>query len=236
MVCCLWLVVLPKIGEGEGGGFGGSVFGGDAEGPVLDLLAGGEPVVGEGEDEGADGLAGSCLRELAEELGLAALAVALGVEADFAEDEREGAGDVVEAGEILFKLGGIFEEEIEAAEIGAGGMEIFSGRIIGVGGEAVGGNLLHDVDELVDEALDAAAAVVADDVGGDFVGDAEGEGGGMIGDEAGRFGDAAARVGHGGGVIEKTAVFVPGDVDEEVQIVNVCLVEEPARGDVVEAK
>src|SRR5439155_1755129 len=85
-------------------------------------------------------------------------------------------------------------------------------------------------------ALDAAAAVVADDVGRNFVGDAEGEGGGMIGDEAGGLGDSAASVAHRGGVFEKAAVFVPGNVDEEVQIVLGGGVEQPARRSVIEAK
>ena len=138
--------MLPTIGEGEGGEFGFSVFVGDAEGPVLDLLAGGEPVVGEGEDEGADGLAGGDLRELGEELRLKLLAVAVRVEADFGEEQWEWAGDVVEAGEIIGELRRIFEEEVEAAEVGAGGMEIFGGGKIGVSGQAGGGDLFDDVD------------------------------------------------------------------------------------------
>src|SRR5215212_10285092 len=117
------------------------------------------------------------------------LAVALGVEADFSQNQGRRSRDVVEAGKIVCELAGVLQEKIEAAEIGAGGVQIFGGGKIGIRGQAVGGDLFDDVDELIDEAFGAAMAVVADDIGGNLVGGAEGESGGLICDAPGRLGN-----------------------------------------------
>ena len=154
----------------------------DAEGPVGDVDAVGEPLVGPREDEGAGEPAFEDGGDvLGQQRGLLLLRMADGVHAKFAEDERLVAREILQAAEVADEVLLAMEIDVVAVEIDLARQEIFGRRKIRVGGEGEGIVLLDDAHEGIEEFLHAPRAVPADEVGRDFVVDEEAEHGGMAG-------------------------------------------------------
>src|SRR5207249_7953685 len=98
---------------------------GDAERPILDLLARPVPLVGPGEHECPGAAAGKGRPDLPLETArLRQLAVAERIETDLAENHRPIGGDVVQAGEVGFKRRLPFEVDVVADEIKERQLEI----------------------------------------------------------------------------------------------------------------
>ena len=126
-----------------------------AEGPIRDVVAMGEPLVGEAEDHRA----GQSLIEdggelRGENLGLLlAGALAEGVHAVFAQDQRLFAGDVLQARQVIAKDFLVVQVHVETDEVDPARLEIFGGGEIGEGDQAIGRFGLGDLRQTIDEFL-----------------------------------------------------------------------------------
>lgn len=104
-----------------------------------------------------------------------------GVESEFGNEDRAVAGDVVEALEVVFELGGVFEEDVEGGEVGVAEFKVFGGGEVGVAEGEVGCELAGEGEEVFEGLTDLEGAEEADEVGADFIGDEKGSEGGMGG-------------------------------------------------------
>ncbi len=124
-------------------GLGGAVAPGEAEGPVLDVHTAAVPLVGPGEGERAGHAAGEDAAELRlQAAGLAGLAVAQAVEADLAHEQRAVTGDVVQPGQIGGQPLARFEVDVEADDVEERQLQVLRRRIVHVGDERAGIDLL----------------------------------------------------------------------------------------------
>jgi hypothetical protein len=85
------------------------------------------------------------------------------------------AGDVLQSREIIAENLLIVEIDVEADEIDLARPQIFGGREIGEGEEAIGRFGSCRCDQVIDEIFDRSSRREADDVRRDFVDDADGE-------------------------------------------------------------
>ncbi len=118
---------------------------------------------------------------LRQQVRLLLLRMADRVHAEFGEDERLVAGEILQAAEVAGEVLLAMEVDVVAVEIDLARQQVFGRRKVCVGGEGEGIVLLDDAHERVEEFLHAPRAVPADEVGRDFVVDEEAEHGGMAG-------------------------------------------------------
>ena len=201
------------------------------EGPVGDLRAAGEPVVGPGEDEGA----GHARLEAGadhpgEQLGLPVGALAQRVDAELGQHERLVLGDVLEPREVAAEVDLAVEVDVEGDEVDeVGHVEVLGGRKVGVAHQRGGRALLHLVAQRAQEVAHAIGSVPAHDVGRHLVADEEAEERGMVAAGLARGAHGAADLRHQGLVVEEADVLRPRDGDQHAQPVLGGAVEEPAR-------
>src|SRR6516164_5309389 len=100
------------------GSFRLTVGAGDAEGPVLDLVAAGVPIIRPGEDECAGQTHQEGLPDVAgQELRLFLLAVPERVHADLPQEQRLIADEVLEAEQVAAKGFQIVQVDVESQEV-----------------------------------------------------------------------------------------------------------------------
>ncbi len=217
-------------------GFFCAVAAHEAERPVENFLASAEPFIGPRVDDCAGETAADDAFDVpAEHFGLLLLGVANGVHAEFAEDERLVVGEILQAGEVAVEVVLAVQVDIEGDEVAVLREEVFGGRVARVGEQGAGIGLASDLDQLLDKLGDLARAEPADHGCRNFVSHEVAEDGGV----AGIFGDAVAdgffRLVADFSIVEKFEVFGPGDRDEGADAAFGAEVEEPARGDIVDA-
>jgi len=224
------------LAKGFTGELGGAVACDEAEGPIGDIEAAGEPLVGPGEEDGAGGAAADDAIEVPiEDGGLHFLALADGVEAEFAHDQGLVAGEVLEAGEVALEVELAFEVDVEGVEVDVGREEILGGRVAGVGVERAGIGLAGDVDEVLDEMDDTADAEPADHGCGDFVTDEVTEDGFVALVFEDGIADGLDDLAADGAVVEELDMLSPRDGNEGADAEFAAEIEEPGGWDVVEA-
>src|SRR5581483_9027718 len=213
-----------------------TVGGGQTEMPILHALAGVPPVIGETENDrpGKTGAEGG-FDLPGEDFAFAVLAFAGGVDAKFAKEERLGISDHLQAREVILKSLALVQVDIEGNEIETVRPEEFRGGKICEGAEATGIRVFGFGDQFVNESGHGAGTAPANDVGGDFVGDAEGEHGGMAVAGTDRIANGGPSLIAQAGRIEKAEMLGPGDVHEHAQFVFRGEIQEPARGDIINA-
>src|SRR5207247_2657418 len=138
--------------------------------PVGDLGPAAEPIIGPRVNEraGTSSREG-CANLPIEHARLGVLAVAQAVEADFRHEQGPVAGDVVKSGQVGVQAGLGLEIDVEANEIEKRELEIFGGRIIDVGHQAVGIAGFGQIIEPLEKTLQLAAAMPTHDRGWKFV-------------------------------------------------------------------
>ena len=136
------------------GGLGPAVAGGQAEIPIGHIAAIPVPLVGEAIDDDA-GQAGSKsqLDLPGEHFTFFGLAFTQAVQAGFPQEQRLGAGQRLQAGQVVFKRPRLMEEDVEADEIYAGRMQEFGGRIIGERAKAIRVRVFGRVNQLIQEHM-----------------------------------------------------------------------------------
>ncbi len=168
---------VPATGDVERGPW--PAFGiGQTETPTLDLLVAHPPVVGPREEaRSRDPSLDRHLELPVERLGLSLFArfVRTGGQPEFAEDERPVAREVLEPGQIAPELGAFLEVDVERDEVDATQLEVLRRRVVRVGDQHVGVDIVGNVDERVDQTRDGGDAVPPDDVGGKLVAEGESE-------------------------------------------------------------
>ena len=124
---------------------------------------------------------------------------------------------------------------VEGNKIGALRPQKFGWRIIGKGAKTFGIHALGLADQVIDEIGDGVGPAPAHDIGWDFIGDAEGKDCRIAAASI----DCAPHCVAGGGPmlgrIEKTELFVPGNIDEQLELVLRRQIQEPLGGHVVDA-
>ena len=166
---------------------------------------------------------------------LAGLAFAQRVDAEFAQQQRLGFGQHLQAREVVLERLPLVQIDVEAEEVHALRAQKFRGRIIGEGAEALRVRPLGFVDQVINEVGDRPRAAPAHDVRRNLVGDAEGEDRRMT--RAGEDGPAHrfARLGPLLRRVQETEVLVPRNVDEHLEFVLGGQVEKPLGRDVIDA-
>ena len=211
-------------------------LGHDAELPVLDQVAAGEPFVGPGEDHGAGHAQFKGGVQLpGQGLGHMLLVVADGVHAEFGQDQRQFAGHVLQALHIGAEGLLVVEVDVKRQEVQKGQAQVFRGRVVGVGDQAFGIFLAHDVGELFEELLNLARAVPTHDVAGDLVADEPGQDGRMAGQGGHGLADGLLDVFFDFPLVEEAQVLGPGHADHDAHAVAGGDVQEAAGRHVVDA-
>jgi hypothetical protein len=141
------------------------------------------------------------------------------IDTEFAEDERLGIGDHLQASQVILERFGIVEINVVAEEIDVLRFEKFGGRVIAEGAKAGGIDRFYRCDQFLDELTDLCRPAPAHDVGRDFVDDTDCENGRMARAGFGGFAHGRNRFFPGFIGIEKTEMLVPGHVDENAQVV-----------------
>ena len=140
-------------------GLGGPVDPGEAEGPVLHVVAVPVPLVGPGEHEDAGTAGGERAPRLpGERARLDALVVAEAVKPELAHEERSVAGEILQTGQVGLKPVLRLEVHVEAHEVEERQLEVFRRGVVHVCHEPAG-VLLHDRPvQPLEVALDPSAA------------------------------------------------------------------------------
>ena len=172
---------------------------------------------------------------LGQQVGLLLLRVTDGVHAEFGEDERFVARQVLQAREIADEVALAMEINIVAVEIDLARQQVFGRRKIRVGRERARVVLLDDADEPVEEFLHARRAVPAHEVGRNFIVDEKAEHGRVTGVGDGGLGHVALDRPHGLTIVEEEDALVPRNGDHDADALGQCQIEEPPRGGVIDA-
>ena len=116
-----------------------TIPGSDAEHPILHLRSAAEPFIGPRINKDARAARNEGSANLpVQHLRLGGFAITETVQAHLCHDQRPVAGKIVQAGEIGIEAFVRFEIDVEAGKIQERKLQIFGGRIIDVGHEAVG--------------------------------------------------------------------------------------------------
>ena len=141
------------------------------------------------------------------------------LKAVFCEEEGAVAGDVVEALEVTFEFGLLFQVNVEGCEVGVAWFEVFGGGEVGVGVEKIGGVLAAFGDEIFEDFAHFGGSHEANEVGADFVGDEKSREGGMVAVAREIEGEVALGVADGVGVFGEEGVGIPRDDGENEELV-----------------
>jgi hypothetical protein len=190
----------------------------EAEGPVLDEMAAGEPLVGPGKDEGAGRAHGESAANLpGKNARLLRLAFAHGVDAELRQHQRAVDREIVEAREIAAERPLLMQIDVEAEEIGEVDGQILGRGKVRVADETVGMDLLDRRHQPLEKAAHALGTMPAHDVGRDLVADEIGKKSAVPVEAAHRVGDAADDVGLEKRIIEEGDVLRPGNAGQHLE-------------------
>ena len=155
------------------------------------------------------------------------------VHAEFAQQQRLGLGQHLQAREVILERLPLVQIDVEADEIHALRAQKLGGRVIREGAEALRVRPLGLLDQVVNEVGDGLGAAPAHDVRRNLIGDAEREDRRMP--RAGEHGPAHrfARFGSLGGRVQEAEMLVPGDVNQHLELVLAGQVEKPLGRDVI---
>ncbi len=213
-------------GVGEGCRHGrqrrlGLPFGVDEpERPVLDLMPAPPPLVGPREGHGAGGALGEGGAQVHRgDCGLAVEPLADAVGAGLGQQQRLGAGHVLQPPQVGAQVGFAVQVDVEGADVEAAHVEMFGRREVHVGDRRVGRHRLDVGVELAQKALDARVPVPAHDRRRDLVAHRDHQRGRMRGDAAGGGGNGLTHVARERGVVEEGDVLRPRNADHDAQAV-----------------
>src|SRR5205807_713478 len=119
------------------------IAGGQAKGPILDLLAAAEPIIGKAVNDGpCEAGAEGGFDLSAEQFAFAIFTLADGIYAEFTQHEGLGIGQRLQPSEIAFEGGRLMQINVEADEIMVPGLKEFRRRKRGEGAKAFRINFL----------------------------------------------------------------------------------------------
>ncbi len=148
----------------------------EAESPVVDGATAAPPLVGPGVGHRAAGTLRKGRTQVHRgDARLSVQTLAHAVATGFRQQERFGAGDVLQPREIPSQIRFSMQIDVEGADVEAVEVEVFGGREIHVGEEAFGRRGLDLLVQLAQKSVDAALAVPAHDPGGNLVADGKQE-------------------------------------------------------------
>ena len=198
----------------------------ETEGPIVNHPPATPPVVGPREDDGAARALAQCRLHLhADEGRLALFSVAEAVGAQLRDQQRPGAGDVMQPREIRAQLRFRMQEDVEGADVEKRRLEILGRRVVDVCQQRVGRRGPGLVVQITQEALDPLASVPANHRRRNFVPQREQHRRGMCGETAHVVADAPPNLTFVHPAIEKRHVLHPGHADDGAQAATRCLVE-----------
>jgi hypothetical protein len=157
------------------------------------------------------------------------------VHPELAQQQRSIAHQVLQPEQVTPERPGVVQVDVEGREVQERQVEVLGRRIVGVGDQAIGIDLLADVGQFPEEALDPPAPVPAHDVGRDLVGDAVGEDATVPAAAPGGPPHGLPRLRLRGRAFQETEVFGPGHIDQHLEAVFAGALEQPVGGHVVGA-
>ncbi len=197
-----------------------------SERPVIHLVPAAPPLVGPGKGHRTGGAFGEGRLQLRRgQPGLAVEPFANAVGAGFGQQQRLGAGQVLQTPEIRAQIALAVQVDVEGAHVEAGEVEVFGGREVRVGEQRRRRRRLRVVVELAEEALDARRAVPAHHTRRDLVAHGEEQRGGMRRQATHIGGHLAPDAPCQRGVVEEGDVLHPRQPDHQAQALRVGGVE-----------
>ncbi len=209
----------------------------EAEGPVRDLHAAGEPFVGPRIDHRARQPAAHHAVDMPREhVRLLLLGMANRVHAEFAEHERLVVREILQAQQVLLEVALVVQVNVEGEEVDVLRQQVLGRRITRVGIKRTRIDRAGEIDELLEEFRDAADAEPAHHGGGDFVADEVAEDRRMALVTRDALADRLDHLRANAAIVEKLDVLGPRNGDERAQTRLLQRVEKPARRHVINAQ
>src|SRR5690606_33443487 len=160
-------------------------------------------------------------------------AFAIGIDAEFTEQQRFGVRDHLQSREVVFERRRLMQVNVEADEIERLRLKKFRSRIIRVRAKTIGIDAFSFSDEFIDELRHLCRTAPTYDVGRNFIRDAVRKDGGMASAGQNSVTDRLTRFSTAHRVIEKNQVLVPWNINQDQQVVLRGEIEKPAWGQMI---
>ena len=222
--------------DGQEGGFRLARAGGHTHLPVFDRPPAAPPIVGVAEHDGscqAGAEGGFDLRP--QQLGLARLAFAQGIEPDLAQQQRLGLGLDLQAREVVAEGLRMMEVNVEGVEVHFLRVQVFGRGKVPKGAKTLRVDPLGFVHQLVEESGNGIHTAPPHNIGRDLVGYAVGKYCRVTGAGIDRTADGFPRLRLAIFAVKKADMRVPRDIDQHPKLVFESEVQEPLGRHVINA-
>ena len=221
-----------RLRHGRGGRFRAAIVIDHSERPVVDVVPATPPFVGPRERNGAARALGKRGANLhGGQLGLSVVPFTNAVGAGLGDEQRQITGHMLKPRQVFPEVQLVVQVDVERADIEKGQLEIFGGRKVHVGEQAVRRKGLAFVIQLAQESFDPRLSVPSHDRRGNLVAQGEHQHRGMMAKLPHSLSDVLANAAGGLRLIQKRDVLRPWNANHEAQAGAGRLVEDRLIGD-----